>query len=207
MNNEWKEYIQYGKESILNKDEKIKSNQDSIYFLSDGLIKISYDDDEVGEVFICIVTPGNIFNEVPFFAPHDSLVTFKALNTCKVTEFDRKSFEKIVIKDVNLLYSIIRSTAYKMSLLALTRKERSKKSNLKKNICRLIYDIAAYYRFENTVCPEVTQTDIASMFNVHRSRVNMVLNQLHKEGIIGKFTKKNLSIFDYAKLLALAELN
>ena len=207
MNNEWREYTQHGKEQILNKDEQIQSNENSIYFLSDGLIKISYDDEEVGEVFICIVTPGNIFNEVPFFAPHGSFVTFKALNTCKITEFNRKSFENIVIQDVNLLYSIIRSTAYKMALLVLTRKERSKKSNLKKNICRLIYDIAAYYKFENTVCPEVTQTDIANMFNVHRSRVNMVLNQLNKEGIIGKFTKKKLCIFDYAKLLELAELD
>lgn len=206
LNKEWSDYIQYGENFVLKKGDSIPANTDAVYYLSHGLIKIYYKNNDK-ETFICITTAGNLFNEVPFFVPHKSFVSFMALTDCNITRFNKETVDKLVIKDIDLLYGIIRSTAYKTALLAITREERAKKSDLKKNICRLIIDIAAHHKFKNTFSPEITQLDIANIFNVHRSRVNQILNELNKEEVIGKFTKKQLSILSYETLLELADLD
>ena len=206
LNKEWSNHVQQGENFVLKKGDSIPATTDTLYYLSHGLIKIYYKNNGK-ETFICITTAGNLFNEVPFFVPHRSFVRFIALTDCNITKFNKETVDKLVLKDIDLLYGIIRSTAYKTALLAITREERSKKSDLEKNICKLIIDIAAHHKFINTFSPEITQTDIANIFNVHRSRVNQVLNELNKKEIIGKFTKKQLSILSYEQLLDLADLD
>jgi CRP/FNR family transcriptional regulator len=51
----------------------------------------------------------------------------------------------------------------------------------------------------------LSQTDVATMLGVHQTTIARTVRTLRRQGIIGRFTKRELQILDQERLAAIAE--
>lgn len=201
---DWRKVAAQGEVLHLVKGQTILPTPNSLYFLQQGLLLLRSTFEDNWDVPLCIITPDNIFNEVVFFNPHHTQIEYAALTQCTARVFSRPVAEALLAATPLLYKSIATSMAYKASLHVAMRGELRKKTCIRRNLCALFFDIAAYYRFAPIIKPMLTQTDIASLLNVDRSRVSRECAILQKEGIIGKYSQTSLEVLDYERLLLLA---
>ena len=60
-----------------------------------------------------------------------------------------------------------------------------------------------YYRSPSDLC--MSQSDVAAMMGLHQTTVARLIRRLREEGIIGRFTKRELQVLDRERLRRLAQ--
>lgn len=94
----------------------------------------------------------------------------------------------------NLLYSqSIKDLSYsRLSFINMNVKPLNR-------ICSYLYEMYERYQ-EKTFCPNIAQSELALLLNMHTVTLSNVIKQLKEKNILETFTKKQIIITDLEKL-------
>lgn len=155
-----------------------------------------------------IMEEGVIFGETVFL--HQSIDHFHSIQT--LSECEVVAFPKILLEDVefcrkypHLILNLVKSLGIKVGSL-FSQIYDSNLFDAKRQICRMIAHIWREQGENETINPNLSQSDMANLLGIHRSSVCRVVRQLRDEGIIGRFSKTRLDIINAETLLELGDL-
>jgi CRP-like cAMP-binding protein len=157
------------------------------------------------------VGKGCVFGEVCCFAPGANReATVKALTDCQLYFFDRKTIEGTIAQEhPQLLLELIRTLGHIVRMYGVLLQD-TLGLDFFARVCRFLVYLVRFKGSDVTgrqvrVESGVTQSDIARLLGVHRVTVTKAVKKLKDQGIIQRFTKRELDIADFPKLCELSE--
>lgn len=169
-------------------------------YLKKGKIS-SHQFDEDGNIFITHFAFYGALIYDAFFLTRDQYKTtqLKALEDSELYYFPVDlTFEDLLQMNAglvkNLLYSqSIKDLSYsRLSFINMNVKPLNR-------ICSYLYEMYERYQ-EKTFCPNITQSELALLLNMHTVTLSNVIAQLKEKNILETFTKKQIIITDLEKL-------
>lgn len=198
------EYIlDIAKKFTLKKGEIIypdNEGQVPFCYLKKGKI-CTYQIDEEGNFFIShFLLYGTLFWDVFFLTCGQyKAVPMKALEDSEFYCFPVDlSFEDLLHMNVGLVKNLLYSQSIKDFTYSKLARINMKVKPLNR-ICSYIYEMYESYR-EKSFCPNITQSEMALLLNMHTVTFSNVIAQLKEKNVIETFTKKQLIITDLEKL-------
>jgi CRP-like cAMP-binding protein len=186
---------------------------DGVYYVQEGTIETMLDTHTGPEKVLYRVGKGCVFGEVCCFAQGVNQEVFvKARTDCVLYFFKRETIEgTIATEHPQLLIELIRILGHIVRMYGVLLQD-SLSLDFFQRVCRFLVYLA---RFKG-VDPEekqvhvvvesgVTQGDMARFLGVHRVTVTKAVKKLKDQGIIRRFTKRELDIADYPRLCRLSE--
>jgi CRP/FNR family transcriptional regulator len=164
------------------------------------------------KVLYCI-GKGCVFGEVCCFAPGlNQEATVKARTDCTLYFFKRETIEGVIAKEhPQLLLELIRILGHIVRMYGILLQD-SLSLDFFIRVCRFLVYLVRFKSADPTgkqvhvvVESGVTQSDMARLLGVHRVTVTKAVKKLKDQGIIRRFTKRELDIVDYPKLCRLSE--
>jgi len=185
-----------------------------VYLVVKGLVEIVLYTSQGPEKVLYYVGQGSIFGEVGCFVSGDTgEARIRARSDCETYFFSRDVIDgPIANHHSDLLIELIRSSAYKIRMFAVLLRDSLGGDNFQrvcKNLVYLVnYKLGSDANEKEKIVfePGLTQSDLARLMGVHRVTLAKTINELRELGIVGKFTKSKLEIFQYSNLRKLATL-
>lgn len=176
------------------------------YYLISGSIKLSCLASTGNERVVMVIGAGSLFGEINHL--HQSITRanrFHTLEKCSVAKFPQQllSDDEFYIKYPLLAKNIVHSLGIKAGAF-FSQLFDSGVVEVEGRVCRSLYQIWQEEGGRQTVCPNISQSDLAAMLGIHRSSLCRILQSLREQGVIGKFSKKELVVLrpDVLKHLA-----
>lgn len=171
-----------------------------ICYLKKGKL-CSYQIDEEGNVFIShFLLYGSLVFDVFFLLSEQfKAVPMKALEDSELYCFPVDlSFEDLLQINTGLVKNLLYSQSIKDFSYSKLLRINMKVKPLNR-ICSFIYEMYERYQ-EKSFCPNIAQSELALLLNMHTVTFSNVIAQLKEKKVIETFTKKQLIITDLEKL-------
>lgn len=171
-----------------------------ICYLKKGKL-CSYQIDEEGNVFIShFLLYGSLVFDVFFLLSEQfKAVPMKALEDSELYCFPVDlSFEDLLQINTGLVKNLLYSQSIKDFSYSKLLRINMKVKPLNR-ICSFIYEMYERYQ-EKAFCPNIAQSELALLLNMHTVTFSNVIAQLKEKKVIETFTKKQLIITDLEKL-------
>ncbi len=186
---------------------------DGVYYLKEGVVEIMLNTQSGPEKVLYRVGKGCVFGEVCCFAPGaNEEATVKACTDCTLYFFTRETIEGVIAREhPQLLLEMIRILGHIVRMYGILLHD-TLSLDFFARVCRfLVYlvrfkgpDMAGRQK-RIVVESGVTQSDMARLLGVHRVTVTKAVRRLKEEGILERFTKRELAIADFPRLYKLGE--
>lgn len=183
-----------------------KFHDSGIYYIKKGCIRLSSIGLNGQEKVMLYMGKGTLFNEIPMLQYTYDYI-FTAMEPTEAAFWPKKRLTTEFIKEYpDLLFNLLES---------MSKKTQGFYSQLSKthtigtfaNVCRVLYSMALYNQSGGRIVPRLTQQEFAAFLGVHRSSLHKALFRLREEGVIGHYSRNELTIHDLDSLLAYAEGN
>lgn len=208
----WKDYFKYGVKqdykanmTLLHAGEVTKY----VYYLQKGEVLISNftSPDSVNRLFI--IREQSILGLVSMFSPNASMATWVTLKPCTCYLFDTESVYKRMPRE--LLLNMLEQLAA-MNMAMSRRFSHGNLKCLEVRLARLVIHLVdscaqPEQRDKNSIVisPNITQEMASELLGMHPVTLNKLLGTFRSKGILGRFTKNKLEIFDMESLLKVAD--
>jgi CRP-like cAMP-binding protein len=207
----WEHYLELGarreyraNEILLHPGEKTGH----LYYVQKGAVLVSRFDDMGEIVRINIIREKAMLGIINMFTPTVSQTTWLTLRSCVCWLFPRS----VVMSGIprRLLLNLLEQTAFMSS----TMSRRFVQGGPKRHEIRLARLLLHLVDADTPrglaprgirISPNITQEKAGELSGMHPATVNKILAAFRAEGIIGKFTKTNLEIWDMNALCRYAE--
>lgn len=172
---------------------------DGMYYIKRGCVRLSNISSNGQERIILYMGKGCVFNEVPMLQFSTDYI-FTCTEQVEAIFWNKKILDSEFIRKYpelisNLMLSMSKKSQSFYAQLCVTRSYDSFV-----NVCRALYSMHMFNREKGEVVPRLTQLDLAAFLGIHRSSLHKALNRLEKEGIIGKYSRNKLTIYDAERL-------
>lgn len=197
INSEWSEILHLATLLEFPKDVEISTlDTNSFYYVIDGTIKLSCLAPTGNERVVMLIRSGSLFGEISHL--HFSLMhtnTFYAVEHCTVAKFSKNLLEDVEFYRTypHIAMNIVHSLGIKAGAF-FSQLFDSGVVNAESQVCRALYQLWQQEGQQQVVSPNITQGEFATMLGIHRSSLCRILHSLREEGIIGKFSKKELML-------------
>lgn len=210
LNGPWREVMHLGKRTFLSKNSEVHIVEEKLfYFLNKGRIRLTGLSEAGRERVVLIMESGVILGEIPLL--HKSFNHFHSLQT--LTKCDLIAFPKSLLEDVDfcreyphLILNLVKSIGIKAGAF-FGQLYDSNLLDSRGMVCRMLAQIWREQGRAGNITPNLSQTEMANILGIHRSSLCRVLKQLREEGIIGRFTKSCLEVYDSDTLMESGELD
>lgn len=204
MNEPWEKIAHLGTRERFPKRSVVAGSYedvDGVYYLVKGLVRLSCITRTGREYAMMYMGEGMLFNENDVF--HKGLNHFlTSVEPLETIFFPRAMFnEKFFGAHPDLAMNLISSLSQKSRVLyALLGATRSLDSFA--NVCRALYRMHLFNTVEEggkgagRIVPRLSQQELAAFLGMHRASMHTALSRLKDEGIIGHYSKKELTIPD-----------
>lgn len=202
LNRPWRRTLHLGESVSIAKGDVVPCRPDTVAYLESGLLRLARTRENGEEKTLTFLTADNLFQEIPYLTRLDmqcDRFVVRALEPSRVVFLDKHDVDSLLAGHPELMYNLLESTSYKVGLF--TRRAIQEESDLRRRLCNLLFDLAAYNGFAHTLKPRITQKDVADILEVHRCTLSRAISDLRSEGIISKFTKNTLVIEDMQALM------
>ena len=163
--------------------------------------ELSHEDgEEYGKL---ILGEGCLFNETPALAGTSwYTVFFCCLDAAEIWRFDASLLEDeaFLASHPHLAINLMRSIARKASIFFF-HLARTHSTTSMCRLCDLLLQLSNPHQPD--LC--MSQSDVAAMMGLHQTTVARLIRRLREEGIIGRFTKRELQVLDRERLRRLAQ--
>lgn len=190
----------------------VEAAVDGVYYVKEGVVETTLHTLSGPEKLLYCVGPGCVFGEVCCFAPSEHMEAMvKARTDCTLYFFKRDVIEGVIAQEHPfLLIELIRILGHIVRMYGVLLQD-SLGLDFFARVCRfLVYLIEfkgavnASAHKEVVVESGVTQSDMARFLGVHRVTVTKAVRRLKEEGVLLRFTKRELVIADFPKLCRLS---
>ncbi|HWQ08486.1 MAG TPA: Crp/Fnr family transcriptional regulator [Holophaga sp.] len=186
---------------------------DGVYYVKEGVVETILDTHIGPEKVLYRVGQGCVFGEVSCFAPGPDQEAFvRARADCTLYHFKRELVEGVIAQEhPELLLELIRMLGHIVRMYGVLLQD-SLSLGFFARVCRFLVYLARFKeaRPDGTqvhvvVESGVTQSEMAGMLGIHRVTVAKAIRKLKEQGVIRRFTKRELEITDFQRLLKLSE--
>lgn len=206
INAPWGEVLHLAVRSSYPKGHKtLGSCLQGFYYIASGRVRLSYLNEDGEEYGKLILGEGCLFNETPALAGTSwYTVFFCCLDAAEIWRFDASLLEDeaFLASHPHLAINLMRSIARKASIFFFHLARTHSTTSI--SMCRLC-DLLL--QLSNPHQPDLcmSQSDVAAMMGLHQTTVARLIRRLREEGIIGRFTKRELQVLDRERLRRLAQ--
>ena len=170
------------------------------YYIQKGLVRLSYPATTGNDKVIYYLGENTIFNELPA-STKAKLCNFTCVENVQATAFDINLVRshKFIREYPDIILNLLDSSMQKGALYyhQLTSLGAYPAFN---NVCRLLYSMCLHNKRGAKIVPQLNKKDFASIISIHRGSLHKCLSRLTEEGIIGKFSKNELVVYDVERL-------
>jgi len=186
---------------------------DGVYYVQEGIVETMLDTHAGPQKVLYRVGKGCVFGEVCCFSPGMNQEVFvKARTDCTLFFFRRETIEGVIAREhPRLLLELIRILGHIVRMYGVLLQDTLSLDSFVR-VCRFLVYLVRFQGADVTgkqvrvvVQSEVTQADIARLLGVHRVTVTKAVKKLKDQGIIQRFTKRELDITDFPRLCQLSE--
>ncbi|MDR1776233.1 MAG: Crp/Fnr family transcriptional regulator [Desulfovibrio sp.] len=206
LNTPWEEILHLGSRQVVPKGFQWQWKQDNpiISYLSKGRVRLLFVVSAGTEHVLLNIKAGCIFREILFMhnSPHHP-VYLVAMTECVVHNFPLSMIKSknFITTYPHLVANLFDSLSFKAGVL--TNQIQEERLSPKEMVCRFLYKMCEA-RPGGSANPErMCQSEVAFTLGMHRSTVARILKELRDQGILGKFTRHVLEIFDMKALFRL----
>ncbi|MCA3574299.1 MAG: Crp/Fnr family transcriptional regulator [Aestuariivirga sp.] len=163
---------------------------DGCYFLRDGVVKASVVSKDGQERLLAVMGPGALIGELSLFDDRPRSAAITALKPCRLLHLSKGSFFRVA--DANPL-------VYREALKILARRLRETNQSMVAQgtvpvvgrVARAFASLAQGLGEERPggkilIANKITQTDIAGMAGVARENASRAINDLLRDGVLGR---------------------
>ncbi|MFV0423716.1 Crp/Fnr family transcriptional regulator [Oleidesulfovibrio sp.] len=197
-NKEWMEILDRSVLSKLPKGYELTSISPSdFYLLVSGSLKVSCLAEDGHERVVMIIGAGTLFGEIAHLHLSDlHQHSLRTLEECEVARFPMSLLEDddFYRTHPHLIKSLVHSLGLKAGAF-FAQLFDSGLVEVDGRVCRWLYQLWRKQGKKRVLNPGLSQGDAAAMLGIHRSSLCRVVHSLREQGIIGKFSKKTLEIF------------
>lgn len=172
----------------------------SLYFILDGSVTISLEDEDGREVIIAYLNAGDVIGELGLFAQHkvqpERSAWVRARTDCDVAEISYDKFTELTKKDPDALYILghqmadrLRNTTQKVGDLAFL--------DVTGRVARALLDLSRQpdaMTHPDGMQIKVTRQEIGRIVGCSREMVGRVLKNLEEQGLV-QATGKTMVVF------------
>lgn len=206
INRPWEEVLHLAAFRTFRKGETLCFPEEDVqhfFYLSKGAVRSLKKDENGQERLILFMRSGTLFNDIIAISNCSRGTYYVFYENAEVWIFDKRS---VMTRDFarnhpHLMLNLIGSLGLKGVILTSYTCEMQSLSTMAQ-LCRLFCTMEK--NSEQRTFSGITQQEIASVLNVHRSTVSRLLRELKQRGILTKYTKNELIIADMGRLCALA---
>lgn len=197
INSEWSEVLPLATQLAFSKGEEISAvDSNSFYFLIDGTIKLSCLAPTGSERVVMLIRSGSLFgeiNQLHFSQLHTNI--FYAVEASTVAKFSRALLEDVDFYRTypHLAKNIVHSLGIKAGAF-FSQLFDSGVVSAESQVCRALYQLWQQDGQRQVACPNITQSEFATMLGIHRSSLCRILHSLREDEVIGKFVKKEMVV-------------
>jgi CRP-like cAMP-binding protein len=158
---------------------------DSLYFLSQGTVRLSVTTDDGKEAIVATQMPGDVFGEGCLAHQPFHMATAIAAEACTVTRVDKRAMARLLHDDPALADMLVSHLASRISRYEADLADQLFNSS-EKRLARLLLLLSRYGEDSRSeaVVAGVNQEQLAQMVGTTRSRVNVFMNRFRKRGFI-----------------------
>ncbi len=183
------------------------SNEERIYVLKKGTIKLIEIDEEGNENIEELLQSGDIFGDLNFEHSKDNATYFKVVSDeAIICTFFRKNLEDVMIKKPDFAISYIKFIGFKFKKFKNSYKNIFFKDT-KTRLILLLYTLIEGKLAQNntiTIPNYLNQNDLAQLICTTRQTIITLLKELKNEGIL-QYSHNELQILDIKKIKEFAE--
>ena len=175
-----------------------------MYYIKKGHVRLSNIAANGQEKMMFYMGRGTLFNEIPMLQAETDYL-FTCMEETDAIFFPKKRItEDFIRRHPELMLNLLES---------MSRKSRSFYTQLSglraydtfANVCRMLYSMYLHNKSGGKVVPRLTQQEFAAFLGVHRSSLHKALSRLQNEGVVGRYSRKELEVRDPDRLLAYTE--
>ncbi|WP_027370909.1 Crp/Fnr family transcriptional regulator [Desulfovermiculus halophilus] len=175
---------------------------EGLYFLTQGTVRLAYTSLDGQERVVLIIGQDSLFNEIPSLKSQVTPgVGFQCIEPVEAWRFPVSLLtdQEFISAYPHLISNLLQSMAIKSTSL-FSHATEGILCSTPRRLCQVLLSMA-----QNRQHFGLSQTDVANMLGVHQTTIARSVRTLRKQGIIGRFTKKELQILDQERLAAIAE--
>ncbi|MBI9043115.1 MAG: Crp/Fnr family transcriptional regulator [Anaerolineaceae bacterium] len=212
----WEEVSHLGIRRFFQKGSEIislVSMMDGIYYLKDGSVEVPLYTQNGPEKVLFHVGPGCVFGEITCFVAGENYdeASVRARTDCILYFFSRDMIENTIATQYpHLLIELIQASAYKIRMYGVLLRDTLNSDNFVR-VCKMLIYLIQFKgvdikgKTQVTICPGITQIDIAKLMGVHRVTVTKAISRLKALGVVKHFSKNLLEISDLQQLSQIIE--
>lgn len=159
---------------------------DAVYFVVSGVVKVFKTSVEGKEQVLCIVKPGESFNDVAIFDGGPNPASAIAMTPVVLYRITKADMETILREHPNLAYNVIKILSQKVRHFVSLVEDFSFR-NVTDRLAKLLLEYATDHAWSGEEAghrPRLTQQDMAAMVGTAREVVGRSLKALEDEGAI-----------------------
>ncbi|MCE1252647.1 MAG: Crp/Fnr family transcriptional regulator [Anaerolineae bacterium] len=186
----------------------VEAPVNGIYVVREGTVEVILYTAQGPEKVLYHLGPACIFGEVSCFVTGESdEARARARSDCTLDFFSREVIEGPIARQYpHLLIELVRASAYKIRMFSVLLQDSLDNDNFMR-VCKMLVYLVQFKggKIEKNTRqvifnPAMTQNDMARLMGVHRVTVTKAIGRLKNMGIVGGFTKTELSILNYPGL-------
>ena len=159
---------------------------DAVYFVVSGAVKALKTSTEGKEQILCILRPGDSFNDVPVFDGGPNPASAVAMSQVTLYGISKANMEALLLEHPNIAINIIKVLAEKVRHFVSMVEDLSFR-HVTGRVAKLLLEYATDHQErggETGPPPRLTQQDMAAMVGTAREVVGRSLKALEEEGAI-----------------------
>lgn len=206
MNKVWEDALEIAIRLNYKKNAIIPhTQQQGVYYIKKGQVRLSYISPQGHERITLTYNTHSIFNEARVFAGHDATGCFKCVTDVELYLFQKDLLlrDEFIIKYPKIVKNLLATMGAKILLHYSFFVELGTNSNII-TICKFIVNLSIKNNNANVFPVLMTQQEVCDLFGMHRATLARTIKKLKEEGIISKFTKKEIVIKNRELLIQLA---
>src|SRR5690554_438503 len=178
------------------------NNDENLYILLDGRVKLTMLSPEGKEKAISILQVGDIFGEMSLFDQDTTPITAEVIDDARLVSVPFQDLEEIIRQEPEVAIKIIEALAKRSRLLTSQIRElvfQDAEERLASLLMRFIEDFGVEVKSGYLIDIVLTHQEIANLMGSSRVTVTKLLNQFIDEGII-KIYKRKIVVMDIDRL-------
>jgi len=178
------------------------NNDENLYILLDGRVKLTMLSPEGKEKAISILQVGDIFGEMSLFDQDTTPITAEVIDDARLVSVPFQDLEEIIRQEPEVAIKIIEALAKRSRLLTSQIRElvfQDAEGRLASLLMRFIEDFGVEVKSGYLIDIVLTHQEIANLMGSSRVTVTKLLNQFIDEGII-KIHKRKIVVMDVDRL-------
>ena len=175
---------------------------ENFYFIRKGTVRLAYTSLSGQERIVLIIGPDSIFNEIPALKSQVTPgVGFQCIEQVEAWRFPASLLTNtdFISTYPHLISNLLQSIAIKSELL-FSHATQGIFSSTTQKLCQILLSIVQDHKQ-----PGLSQTEVANLLGVHQTTIARSVRTLREQGILGRFTKKELQVLDKKRLEAIAQ--